>query len=95
MKKQFSIPLVFLADAPAVTDFGAGSLGGGTTPDDPTRLRPVPMSFGEWASSRWCADYDNSGDVTMDDYAKWWSTAGLGETAWMQFNPGVSMNTDK
>lgn len=91
MKKLFSAPLILTADTTPVDGDGHGTLPGG---EDQDKIRPVPMSFAEWAQSRWCADYDNSGDVTVDDFANWWSTAGLGETAWMQFNPGMAWNEE-
>ena len=92
MKRQFSIPLVFLTGVDPIDNPGLGT--NGPAGDDQDKLKPVPMSFAEWAQSRWCADYDNSGDVTIEDFAKWWSMVGLGETAWALFNPGVAWYPD-
>ena len=87
MKRKFDVPLVFLADA-SINEQGPGSAIGGLS------LKPVPMSFGEWAQTRWCADYDSNGEVTADDYAKWWAQSGLGSDMWLQFNPDVPWNDE-
>ena len=86
MKKQFSIPRVVLAGV-QVTEPGYGSLVG-----EQDRIKPIPMSFGEWAQSRFVSDYDQNPGVDFQDYAAWFSQCGFGETAWMQFNPGVAMD---
>lgn len=87
MKKQFSIPRVILtADAPMETPF-YGSLG-----DGQDKIKPIPMSFGEWSQSRFVADYDQNPGVDFQDYAAWFSQCGFGETAWMQLNPGATMD---
>ena len=91
-KTYFSVPCVFLTSA-ELHDIG-GHSNQGTGGDDNERFRPVPMSFGEWAQSRWCADYDNSGNVTVDDYARWWAQCGLGSENWVQFNPDVAWNDE-
>lgn len=91
MKKQFTIPHVFLADVVSPNDVGTGSLPGGWGQS----FKPVPMSFAEWAQSRWVADYDENPGVDFQDYAKWWAQASLGETAWAQFNPGASLEEDR
>lgn len=91
MKKQFSVPLVFLAGVKANDDPGLGTVLGG---DDQDRLRPVPMSFAEWSQSRWCADYDHSGDITIEDFNRWWAMAGFGEAAWAHLNPGLTYSSD-
>ncbi len=90
-RKSFSVPLVFLAEATSDPVPGGYSGGGG---DEWNKLKPIPMSFGEWAQSRWCADYDNSGNVTADDYARWWAQCGLGSENWVQFNPDVAWNDE-
>lgn len=90
MKKPFTVPLVFLTSG--TLDSELPGYGSGTAIED--RLKPVPMSFGEWAQSRWCTDYDNSGNVTIDDYARWWAQCGLGSENWVQFNPDVAWNDE-
>ena len=86
MKKQFSIPRVAVADVQA-TQPGYGSDIG-----EKDSIKPIPMSFGEWAQSRFVSDYDQNPGVDFQDYAAWFSQCGFGETAWMQFNPGVTMD---
>ncbi len=86
MKKQFNIPLVFLAEInPMVTEVPGSVLG-------TLSIKPVPMSFAEWSQSRWVADYDENPGVDFQDYAKWWSQASLGDAAWTQLNPGADLD---
>ncbi len=86
MKKQFNIPLVFLAEInPMETEVPGSVLG-------TLSIKPVPMSFAEWSQSRWVADYDENPGVDFQDYAKWWSQASLGDAAWAQFNPGADLD---
>jgi hypothetical protein len=89
-KKTFTPPFVVPTAAELNDGSGIGSNvgGGGGSLDS---LKPFPMSFGEWAQSRWCSDYDNNPGVDFDDYANWWSQSGFGETAWAQFNPGSDL----
>ena len=88
MKKQFSAPHVFLTTA----EINAGGIGSnhGTW-----NIKPIPMSFSEWSQSRFVSDYDQNPGVDFQDYAAWWSQCGFGETAWMQFNPGVTMDVSE
>ena len=87
MKKQFSIPQAIpVADSPMATPwYGSGSGEGNS-------IKPVPMSFSEWSQSRFVADYDQNPGVDFQDYAAWFNQCGFGETAWMQLNPGASMD---
>ena len=86
-KKIFTPPFIFLTAAELNDGSGIGSNVGG---DGLNSIRPIPISFAEWAQSRWCADYDESGEVTIDDFARWWAQSGLGLDSWAQFNPGVA-----
>lgn len=84
MKKRFDVPLIVLTEASPMD-------AGGSLPwVGPDSLKPLPMSFEEWSVSRWCADYDQSGGVTIDDYARWWAQCGMSTDAWAEFNPSVA-----
>lgn len=87
-KKRFTIPLVILTSA-ELNDSGGGSNIGGVD-----SLKPMPMNFGEWAQSRFCADYDNNGGVDFVDYARWWAQCSLGSDTWSQYNPGVAWDDE-
>lgn len=89
MKKMFSAPLILTTDTILGSGDGHGSLPGG---EDQDKIRPVPMSFGEWTQSRFVSDYDQNPGVDFQDYAAWFNQCGFGETAWMQLNPGASMD---
>ena len=88
MKKTFDVPLIILTAASPMNDGGGSDIGGTDS------LKPLPMSFEEWSVSRWCADYDQNGGVTVDDYARWWSQSGLSMDAWTEFNPSVMWKDD-
>ncbi len=53
-------------------------------------LKPLPCRFDEWAQSRWCADYDQNGEVTIEDYARWWAQSGFDTDTWTEYNPSVA-----
>jgi hypothetical protein len=86
MKKQFTTPLVFLMAG--INGVGDGH---GSNQDEFNSIKPVPMSFAEWAQSRFVSDYDQNPGVDFQDYTAWFSQCGFGETAWMQLNPGATM----
>ena len=89
MKKQFNIPRVFLVNPIEVSPDPTGAPGSGI---GGMSIKPIPMSYAEWAQSRWVADYDENPGVDFQDYAKWWSQASLGDAAWAQFNPGADLD---
>lgn len=89
MKKMFDIPRI----VPAV--ILTNPIGYGSDQEEQNKIKPVPMSFGEWAQSRFVSDYDQNPGVDFQDYAAWFSQCGFGETAWMQFNPGVTMDVSE
>ena len=85
MKKNFTVPLVFLSVAsPAETDPGHGSEVG-----EQDKIRPTPMRFEEWAQSKYCTDFDGNGEVDFNDYAMWWGQSGIGASSWSEYNPGA------
>ena len=86
MKKNFTVPLVFLTTAePNEGGIGSNVGGGGGDLDS---VRPLPLNFGEWAQSRYCEDLDGSGEPDFNDYALWWSNNGFGGEMWAEYNPG-------
>jgi len=89
MRKQFSVPTVFLTGVLPTNAPGPGTLPGG---EDQDKIRPVPMSFAEWSQSRFVSDYDQNPGVDFQDYEAWFSQCGFGETAWVQLNPGATMD---
>lgn len=89
MKKLFTAPLILTTDTILGSGDGHGTLPGG---EDQDKIRPVPMSFAEWTQSRFVSDYDQNPGVDFQDYAAWFSQCGFGETAWMQLNPGATMD---
>ena len=86
-KKKFGVPLVFLTTAQPMVD-------GGGTGDSGLSIKPLPCKFEEWLQTRWFGDYDQDGDITQADYAKWWAQNGFGQDTWAQYNPDVQWNDE-
>lgn len=87
MKKNFTVPLVFLTVSnPSETNAGGGH---GSIPGGQDQVRPTPMRFEEWAQSKYCVDLDGNGEVDFNDYAMWWGQSGIGSSSWSEYNPGA------
>lgn len=87
MKKQFTIPRVFLAGSQVPGDVPGSN-------DGTLSIKPIPMSFSEWSQSRFVSDYDANPGVDFDDYAKWFSDSGFGADTWSVLNPGAEMTDE-
>ena len=79
MKKIFDAPLIILTTASPM-DAGGGSDWGGAN-----SIKPLPCSYEEWQQSRWCADFDQNGEVDFDDFARWWSQNNFGTDAFTEY----------
>lgn len=79
MKKTFDVPLIILTAASPNAGGGGSNIGGVDS------VRPLPMTFEEWAQSRFCADYDWNGEVEFDDYARWWAQSGFSIDAFTEY----------
>ena len=88
MKKQFSVPLVFLNSVSPMNTDAPGSGHGHMS------IKPIPMSFSEWSQSRFVSDYDANPGVDFDDYAKWFSDSGFGADTWSVLNPGAELTDE-
>lgn len=82
-KKYFAYPYVLLTRGPGDPpddgdDSGYGS-GMGTPPE------PYACSFETWMSV-FHVDMDHDGDTDRTDYAAWWLSNNLGQSAWATYN---------
>ena len=93
MKKQFRpfiIPLdITPGGDPTIPGDGSGQGGVDPFPGGDGGLSIVtPMGYDDWRS-RFGADNNLDGQITMADYMQWWADNGFDMDAWMSFNPDV------